>query len=69
MSNEIHFIKNHNPRKGTETRLQVRELLSPPLSIKNHNPRKGTETFVAFDINITIAPFNAKKHNPRKGTE
>lgn len=38
-------------------------------SIKNHNPRKGTETFVAFDINITIAPFNAKKHNPRKGTE
>ena len=36
--------KNHNPRKGTETRpfkfLDVHESVED----KNHNPRKGTET-------------------------
>lgn len=63
-------IKNHNPRKGTETaNLSSGVCLFLGFWIKKHNPRKGTETFVAFDINITIAPFNAKKHNPRKGTE
>ena len=36
-------IKNHNPRKGTET-LTHDQLLDVVLKIKNHNPRKGTET-------------------------
>ena len=36
-------IKNHNPRKGTETNLSFSPQTDVVL-IKNHNPRKGTET-------------------------
>ena len=36
-------IKNHNPRKGTET-LYSKLIATPGYTIKNHNPRKGTET-------------------------
>ena len=39
-------IKNHNPRKGTETICyQIPQQSNPFPQIKNHNPRKGTETF------------------------
>ena len=38
-------IKNHNPRKGTETKIRMVEIKFFNLwKIKNHNPRKGTET-------------------------
>ena len=37
-------IKNHNPRKGTETPLEGTIVHQNLLLIKNHNPRKGTET-------------------------
>ena len=38
-------IKNHNPRKGTETITIIHEVVTTcHLLIKNHNPRKGTET-------------------------
>ena len=61
-------IKNHNPRKGTETTF-IRENVKIPESqaIKNHNPRKGTETRLLG--NLTNSTFNIKNHNPRKGTE
>ena len=36
-------IKNHNPRKGTETTPPGTEKATL-IKIKNHNPRKGTET-------------------------
>ena len=36
-------IKNHNPRKGTET-VSLRDFIQMQNKIKNHNPRKGTET-------------------------
>jgi len=36
-------IKNHNPRKGTETNpSNLQRFLG--LIFKNHNPRKGAET-------------------------
>ena len=38
-------IKNHNPRKGTETLTSTGYCLLAIFGIKNHNPRKGTETF------------------------
>ena len=37
-------IKNHNPRKGTETLHWCCKGYRPGNPIKNHNPRKGTET-------------------------
>ena len=37
-------IKNHNPRKGTETPTTERVTITFSMKIKNHNPRKGTET-------------------------
>ena len=59
--------KNHNPRKGTETRVPGAGQLSV-LRDKNHNPRKGTET---CDKTNTFHFFRKvdKNHNPRKGTE
>ena len=36
-------IKNHNPRKGTETVI-IFIMKIGLIIIKNHNPRKGTET-------------------------
>ena len=36
-------IKNHNPRKGTETSTKLL-VNSVKNQLKNHNPRKGTET-------------------------
>ena len=36
-------VKNHNPRKGTETRSANRRSHKAVL-VKNHSPRKGTET-------------------------
>ena len=40
-------IKNHNPRKGTETDNGLRTILEITLKVKNHNPRKGTETITS----------------------
>ena len=38
-------IKNHNPRKGTETSCKKSSISFNNIAvIKNHNPRKGTET-------------------------
>ena len=39
-------VKNHNPRKGTETFVSNTLLLYSCFSVKNHNPRKGTETLL-----------------------
>jgi len=39
----ILIVKNHNPRKGTETSCLDRNQYSH-IQVKNHNPRKGTET-------------------------
>lgn len=36
-------IKNHNPRKGTETYNRSLTIKIHACVIKNHNPRKGTE--------------------------
>ena len=37
-------VKNHNPRKGTETLARNDYISERCLCVKNHNPRKGTET-------------------------
>ena len=37
-------VKNHNPRKGTETKATRLILDIYYKLVKNHNPRKGTET-------------------------
>ena len=39
----VGYDKNHNPRKGTETRWSNHRQYGY-CSDKNHNPRKGTET-------------------------
>ena len=40
-------IKNHNPRKGTETVQNWQaKYEKAQAQIKNHNPRKGTETVI-----------------------
>ena len=36
--------KNHNPRKGTETKASAALAVMSSGGDKNHNPRKGTET-------------------------
>ena len=60
-------IKNHNPRKGTET-APTPNLNPIVVGIKNHNPRKGTETrdkpilhlFLFLALRITI-PVRGRK--------
>ena len=37
-------VKNHNPRKGTETAINHIDYITTHRIVKNHNPRKGTET-------------------------
>ena len=39
-------IKNHNPRKGTETRFHTRTACPFVSTLKTIIPRKGTETFL-----------------------
>ena len=60
--------KNHNPRKGTETKQTLLSLLSTQMIDKNHNPRKGTETFLPYTCYQRSVKHD-KNHNPRKGTE
>lgn len=43
-------IKNHNPRKGTETSYTY-SFPNLLVYIKNHNPRNGTETVIKIFIN------------------
>ena len=61
-------IKNHNPRKGTETPALPLNHYGKGQIIKNHNPRKGTET-VDFEYIFICFTVVIKNHNPRKGTE
>ena len=49
-------VKNHNPRKGTETMAGKFRRHMLRRSVKNLNPRKGTETSAplsAFSINTS----------------
>ena len=63
------MIKNHNPRKGTETTWFEILLVHKSFLIKNHNPRKGTETNQSLSA-FQLRQFSViKNHNPRKGTE
>ena len=59
-------VKNHNPRKGTETTFKVFNKFVRCI-VKNHNPRKGTETFL--NDYGTLILVVVKNHNSRKGTE
>ena len=62
-------IKNHNPRKGTETSMRQLFLVYENwIQLKNHNPRKGTETRILLNFSAN-ALGSIKNHNPRKGTE
>ena len=59
-------ISEHEPRKGTETRIiPIDQREFAPIS--EHEPRKGTETDSLPDDHATTAIIS--EHEPRKGTE
>ena len=60
-------ISEHEPRKGTETRIPQSDNTSIP-HISEHEPRKGTETLKRFRC-IPLLLDLISEHEPRKGTE
>ena len=63
------FIKNHNPRKGTETSLQYRVNVSLViLKLKIIIPVRGRKQLKSRSSLIAVL-IVIKNHNPHKGTE
>ena len=62
-------ISEREPRKGTETIMEVKLNKEEMLNISEREPRKGTETPTMKHWLNTYNSFSISEREPRKGTE